>query len=139
MTKIYLATPLRERLQTMIDVGYPDETCGLMLGSQTDGVVRIADIVQARNLNTERAHDRFELDPQDFLKADQQARRQSREIVGIWHSHPDHPAHPSETDRVAAWEGYSYFIASVTRHGVVDLRSWRLGTDQQFFEEEIQA
>jgi proteasome lid subunit RPN8/RPN11 len=58
------------------------------------------------------------------------------EIIGIWHSHPDHPARPSETDRAAAWEGWSYLIASVTKHGVADLRSWRL-QGKDFVEENI--
>jgi proteasome lid subunit RPN8/RPN11 len=60
------------------------------------------------------------------------------EVVGIWHSHPDHPAQPSETDRQAAWEGWSYMILSVTGEGVSDVRSWRLDGDA-FIEEVVEA
>jgi len=98
-------------------------------------VVRVA---QARNLNSDRAHDRYELDPQDFMRADQEAREAGLEIVGIWHSHPDHPAEPSETDRVTAWEGWSYLIATVTADGVPAVRSWRLA-GELFAEETLTA
>jgi len=57
--------------------------------------------------------------------------------VGIWHSHPDHPARPSETDRAAAWEGWSYLIASVTDAGLSELRSWRL-SGERFLEEPVE-
>jgi proteasome lid subunit RPN8/RPN11 len=58
------------------------------------------------------------------------------EVVGVWHSHPDHPARPSETDRNGAWEGWSYLILSVTAEGVPDLRSWRL-RGEHFEEEDV--
>src|ERR687892_222177 len=60
------------------------------------------------------------------------------EIVGIWHTHPDHPAQPSETDRASAWEGWSYMIFSVTRDGITEARSWRLAGGQ-FVEERIRS
>lgn len=121
----------------MANVGYPLEACGLLVGRLTDGRTEVTRVVQARNLNEERAHDRFEVDPRDFLTADEQARADGLEIVGVWHSHPDHPARPSETDRAAAWDGWSYVIVSVTRDGIADLRSWRL-REQQFIEEQIE-
>ena len=89
-------------------------------------------------MNRERAHDRFELDPRDLLSADLAARAEGREIVGIWHSHPDHPAEPSETDRLAAWPGWSYLIVQVTAQGAGAMRSWRLVGDR-FVEEALQS
>jgi proteasome lid subunit RPN8/RPN11 len=58
-------------------------------------------------------------------------------IIGIYHSHPDHPAVPSESDRLLAWSAYSYIILSVQSNGVADYRSWTLDEEQQFQEEEI--
>lgn len=136
MTIAHLSHDLRDELEATVVAGYPYETCGLLIGSQENGVARIAGVVQARNLNTERAHDRYELHPEDFLAADKQARADNMEIIGIWHSHPDHPAQPSETDRTQAWDGWSYVIVAVTKDGIADLRSWRL-KDNQFVEEEI--
>jgi len=134
MTKLFMPLSVRMQLEEYVRNGYPRETCGLLIGRQNGRQVEVRRIIAARNLNTERAHDRYELDPEDFLAADAGARAEGLEIVGVWHSHPDHPARPSETDRAAAWEGWSYVIASVTRSEVADVRSWRLNGEQ--FEEE---
>lgn len=88
------------------------------------------------NLNHERPHDRYDLDPAGFLAADREARSAGLEIVGIWHSHPDHPARPSATDLAGAWEGWSYVIVAVTADGAGELRSWRL-EDGRFAEEPL--
>ena len=128
---------LRECIESMASEGYPNETCGLLIGRPNGCVAEVVDLVQARNLNRERAHDRYELDPGDFMAADSAARRRGMEIVGIWHSHPDHPARPSATDRAGAWEGWSYLIVSVGREGVDELRSWHLDRGN-FLEEEIE-
>ncbi len=134
MAVLYLPDEARAELEARVREGYPHETCGLLLGAQSEGSARVLRVTQARNLNTERAHDRYELDPKDFLAADASARAEGIELIGVWHSHPDHPALPSETDRAAAWPGWSYVILSVTKDGVADLRSWRL--DGEEFEPE---
>jgi proteasome lid subunit RPN8/RPN11 len=135
---VFLPDELRSRLAAWAIEGYPRETCGLLIGRADGTETRVRRAVLARNLNVARAHDRFELDPQDFLAADREARGAGLEIVGIWHTHPDHPARPSPTDLESAWEGWSYVIASVTRDGVADLRAWRLA-GSALAEEEIQA
>jgi len=136
--KLQISRPELAELGEMVDDGYPNETCGLLLGMQLDTRVEVQSVRQARNLNTVRAHDRFELDPLDMLSAESEARATGLEIIGIWHSHPDHPARPSEADRRAAWKGWSYMILSVEKHGVVDVRSWRLTEELQFIEEELE-
>ena len=129
---------LRAELEYKVVQGYPNETCGLLLGDRIDSGGVIKQIVFARNLNQERARDRFLLDPKDFLQADQTAHSAGWEVLGIWHSHPDHPAEPSKTDRDNAWPDWSYVIVSVFRHGVQAVRSWRL-QNNVFVEEVIQA
>jgi proteasome lid subunit RPN8/RPN11 len=136
MSRLLLPAAVRAELDALVIRGYPYETCGLVIGRQEPVGVQICRVVQARNLNVERAADRYLLDPEDFLVADREARAEGLEIVGIWHSHPDHPARPSETDRQGAWEGWSYVIVAVTRNGVADLRSWRL-EGGAFVEEPI--
>ncbi len=121
----------------MVCAGYPEETCGLLLGRRNEDLVEVLELVQARNLNRERARDRYELDPDAFLAADTQARARGREVVGVWHSHPDHPARPSATDRARAWPDWSYVIASVNPTGLQELRSWRLH-DGDFIEEVVE-
>ena len=133
---LYLSPRLRGQLETWGQKGYPHEVCGLLLGEGGDGWWEVRAVCQARNLNTERARDRFELDPEAFLAADRAAREAGQEIVGIWHTHPDHPAVPSETDRAAAWPGWSYLILEVAQGRAAALRSWRLA-GEAFEEEEI--
>jgi proteasome lid subunit RPN8/RPN11 len=133
-----LSAELRALLERWVCAGYPHETCGLLIGERRSECLIIERVVQAKNLNRERAHDRYELDPLDFLAADTEARDLRLEVSGVWHSHPDHPARPSETDRAAAWPDWSYVILSVTRDGVQDVRSWRLNGNHEFDEEVIQ-
>ncbi|TVQ05768.1 MAG: M67 family peptidase [Leptolyngbya sp. DLM2.Bin27] len=81
--------------------------------------------------------DRYYIDPADLLRVQKSARAQQLEIVGIYHSHPDHPAVPSECDRALAWPVYSYVIVSVVQGQVVDLKSWRLDDQHQFQSEPV--
>jgi proteasome lid subunit RPN8/RPN11 len=131
-----LAVSLQGRLQDWACAGYPHECCGLLLGRADDGVVRVEDAVQARNANAERQRDRYEIDPEDFLRADARSRERGLDIVGVWHTHPDHPARPSATDRERAWAGWSYLILSVSGSGVATMRSWRL-VGSEFVEEAV--
>lgn len=135
-TRLRLPAELREQIARVVEVSYPFEACGLMLGHVTDGQVTVERILHARNLNIGRLRDRYLLDPDDFLAADRVARDAGLEIVGIWHSHPDAPARPSMTDLERAWEGYSYLIVAVTTMTVMDFRSWRL-KEGRFVEESI--
>jgi proteasome lid subunit RPN8/RPN11 len=127
---------LHEELVQWVSAGYPFEICGLLVGRKSGSQCEVVRVTQARNLNLERAADRYELDPKDFLAADIAARSTGLDIVGVWHSHPDHPACPSETDHAAAWPEWFYVILSVTRDGVQEFRSWRLNEDH-FKEEDI--
>jgi proteasome lid subunit RPN8/RPN11 len=119
-----------------ITEGYPHESCGLLIGSAAADRREVVEIFRADNLNRERARDRYELNPADFRRADQAARRNGSDIIGIYHSHPDHPCRPSEFDRERAWDGYSYLILSVTAAGRDQFKSWIL-IDGAFQEEEI--
>jgi proteasome lid subunit RPN8/RPN11 len=135
---LLLRADLRAELERRVRAGYPNETCGLLVGSEQDGVIHVRRAVQARNVAGERSRERYELDPLDHMAADQEARSQGLAIVGVWHSNPDHPAVPSETDRTSAWEGWSYLILSVAARGVEGLRSWRL-SGGVFQEEEVRS
>ncbi len=133
---LHLATPLRDRLADLTVADYPREACGLLVGRLQPDATHVRQVFPVRNLNVERARDRYELDPDEHARVAAAARLEGLDIVGVWHSHPDHPARPSETDRAAAWEGWSYVIASVSPGGLQDLRSWRL-QDGRFEEEDI--
>jgi len=134
--RLHLPPGERRRLAELTAKGYPAETCGLLLGTVVDGDRRVEHAIAGRNRNRERARDRYELDPLDHLRAEEEARRAGLAVVGVWHSHPDRPALPSETDRLAAWAGWSYLIAAVDAGGLQALRSFRIA-EGTFVEEEI--
>ena len=136
MCVLRLPEPLRMRIAGWVSAGYPLETCGLLIGQSNNAEVVVGDAIAARNLNRERAHDRFELDPRAFFDAERMARHAGLELVGVWHSHPDHPPRPSATDRAFAWQGWSYLIFSVASGGVAEMRCWRL-ENEEFVEQEV--
>lgn len=135
-TELELPESLRQEIEAWAIAGFPLEVCGVLIGRPGSGTVVVRRVVLARNLNRERAEDRYQLAPDDFLAADAQARGSGLEIVGIWHTHPSAPPKPSLTDLEAAWEGYSYLIVSVEEGAIVGWRSWRL-EDGRFVEEPI--
>jgi len=135
-TELVLTTAQFQELEQAVTRGFPAEVCGLLVGRLADSRVEIERVVMAENLNQERARDRYELDPQAFIRADREARKDGLEILGIWHSHPQAPAMPSLTDLKRAWEGYSYLILSVSGRGEVEGRSWRLHGGR-FLEERL--
>lgn len=116
---------------------YPREACGLLLGRALRDAVRVEDATIGRNRDDEQPERRFLLDPRDWLQAELEAGRRGLEIVGVWHSHPDHPPRPSRTDHEAAWPDLSYLICRVTARRAEDLRSWRLD-EGRFVEEPIE-
>lgn len=134
---LVLPPAVQRAIASWVDGAYPAETCGLLLGETEGECCRVAEATLARNLERERRRDRFQLNPEDLLSADERARSLGLDVVGVWHSHPDHPAEPSATDLAHAWPGWSYLIVSVVPVGVCDWRSWRLA-GEAFVEEVIE-
>jgi proteasome lid subunit RPN8/RPN11 len=124
---------------------YPQEGCGILLGTIEHGFVTVHQVMATANVwnntsETDRSlRDRYEIDPSAMLAAMKSARELNLEIVGIYHSHPDHPAIPSECDRSLAWAQYIYVICSVDRGSVCATTAWQLDAEAQFRSVEIQA
>ena len=117
---------------------FPDECCGFMFGTEDgedDRIIR--DILVVNNSKEGDKTRRFEISPLDYLKAEQYAIDNNFSLLGIYHSHPKHPAIPSETDRRSAQPFFSYLIISVLETNIITLRSWRLNESEQFDEEKI--
>jgi proteasome lid subunit RPN8/RPN11 len=94
-------------------------------------------IMELENAREEEArHNRYLITPQDILRGEQHAERLGLEILGVFHSHPDHPNRPSEYDREYAIPWYSYLITSVNSGTAVESRSWLLSEDRGNFNEE---
>jgi proteasome lid subunit RPN8/RPN11 len=136
-----------EALRAHGEETYPNECCGVLLGKnvseESNGTVavnHVRQIVRAGNTRTDSAHNRYNIAPHELVKIQRQARGLGLDIVGFYHSHPDHPAQWSTTDFAEAhWLGCSYIITSVEQGKAVTTNSFLLsGTaeDNKRFEDE---
>ena len=117
---------------------FPDECCGFFFGSEdARGDRTVTHVLVVNNAKEGDKRRRFEISPKDYLKAEQFADENDLQLLGVYHSHPNHPAIPSETDRLSAQPYFSYIIVSVYDKEVRDIRSWRLNSNSQFDEELI--
>lgn len=138
--KLEYSHELFDAMVAHLESCYPHEGCGIIAGVSRAEGKRVAIIRPATNLNNERAHDRYEMDMQEYLKLQDEVDGSTNEIIGFFHSHPDHPAAPSETDRVRAVEaygyGYSYVIVAIHNGKLKLATSWVLNDDNDTFDEE---
>jgi proteasome lid subunit RPN8/RPN11 len=120
--------------------GYPFEVCGVMLGRGGEGDRRVEEVVSVVNRETEAPRVRYQIAPEDLIRIQRTARDQGREILGYYHSHPDHPARPSETDRRIAAEGLSdgivYVVIGVAGGTETTPTAWIFRDAKQAFDEE---
>jgi proteasome lid subunit RPN8/RPN11 len=118
------------------ETSYPEEGAGFLLGA--DGNKRQVKAILALNNAREDGarHDRYLITPQDYLHGEQEAAKLGLEVIGVFHSHPDHPDQPSEFDRKWALPWFSYLITSIQAGKAIESRSWRLSEDRSYFEEE---
>ena len=104
---------------------YPEECSGVIVGMDTGEMKVVVGVWRAENTHEDERSRRFLIDPLIYMKLEQQADERDMDVLGIYHSHPDHPAEPS-----------SYIIASVGREQVEDMRSWVLKDDRSGYDEE---
>ena len=102
---------------------YPHECCGVLLGRSVDGVNEVEEIVEAGNTRTDSAHNRYQIAPVELIRIQRQARAKSLDIVGFYHSHPDHPAQWSATDIAEA----HWLAVRVGKDILVSLTSIEIG------------
>jgi proteasome lid subunit RPN8/RPN11 len=107
---------------------YPHECCGVLVGRMLDDNVRVVtEAIRTSNTRTDSPQNRYHIDPAELLPILRQSRERGEEIVGFYHSHPDHPAHWSSTDLAEAhWIGCSYVITSVNQGQAADTNSFEL-------------
>ena len=106
--------PLYDQLRAHGEETYPHECCGILLGKSTDADLHVTEILRAGNTRTDSAHNRYNIAPQELIAAQRQARKSGLDIVGFYHSHPDHPAQWSSTDFAEAhWFGCAYVITAI--------------------------
>lgn len=119
---------------------YPYECCGVLLGRSAEGVNEVEDAVRAGNTRTDSARNRYQIAPRELVKIQKMGRERGLDIVGFYHSHPDHPARWSKTDFAEAhWIGCSYVITAVDEGVAQATHSFLLtgtGEDDKAFEDE---
>ena len=131
---------------------YPNECCGILLGHANGTEKEAQEVIPLKNLRLDAARaqellpleapgreserNRFLIDPLEQLRVEKDARIRKMDVLGYYHSHPDHPARPSEYDREHAWPWYSYIIVSVEQGKPTDLTSWVLSDDRSRFDAE---
>jgi proteasome lid subunit RPN8/RPN11 len=137
---ITLTKGLEDAIHDAGDRAYPNECCGIVIGSIADNNSRVAaDIIPIENAREagEQYH-RFRIEPEDLMKAELAARKRGLDVLGFYHSHPDHPAKPSDYDKEHALPYYSYIITAVDLGVTWDITSWELKADRSaFMQEEI--
>jgi len=114
---------------------FPNECCGFLYGDEKKGrFIELA--VPVDNSKEGDQRKRFEISPFDYMKAEQFALQNDTQLLGVYHSHPNHPAIASEHDRAVALPYFSYVIVSVVNGEIDDLKSWKLKDDERVFGEE---
>src|SRR6266481_6525881 len=121
---------------------WPNECCGILLGTRMKDVRTVLEVMHTENSHATSPQNRYNIAPGGLIAAQKQAREQGLEIVGFYHSHPDHPPQWSTTDLDEAhWDGCSYVITSVEKEIAETTRSFVLrvtGEEKRFEEEAIQ-
>jgi proteasome lid subunit RPN8/RPN11 len=139
MEMLRLKTRHRNEIATHGERDYPYECCGLLLGSLgANGAKLVAETYPISNAREEAAkRNRFLILPEELMRGERYAAAKEIDVVGFYHSHPDHPAVPSQYDLEHAWPVYSYVVVSVRAGQAHDLLSWEMQPDRLRFNEEV--
>jgi proteasome lid subunit RPN8/RPN11 len=148
-TTLWISGNLAEKIRAHGAETYPHECCGALLGRDSSEVDKpdsendtsrpereILSLFPLVNRSDDSPRNRFSVTSEDVLAAEKDATKHGLDVVGWYHSHPDHPARPSQYDRDHAWPWYSYIIVSVQGGAPQDMTSWRLNDDRQDFSPE---
>ena len=127
-----ISRQLLSQIHQHLEAGYPNEACGVMLGK--NGI--ITEIARADNERTDSARNRYLIDPLVYRKIERDADRRAVQVLGIYHSHPDVPARPSQFDLDNAWPNLDYLIVSVVKGKAIEFHCWRLRDDRSAFDQE---
>ena len=143
-TLLRLSPEIAERIRKHGAETYPHECCGALLGRDSDTAGQgeqtrprdVLDLFPLVNRRDDSPRNRFSVTSEDVLAAEKAGRSLGIDVVGWYHSHPDHPAEPSQYDRDHAWPWYSYIIVSVANGQPQRMTSWRLNDDRAGFTSE---
>ena len=139
-TTLGMSGELYETIRQHGERTYPHECCGVLLGRSGEDGNAVEAAIEAGNTRTDSAHNRYNIAPQELIRIQRQGRERGLDIVGFYHSHPDHPAQWSKTDfEEAHWIGCSYVITSVEKGTAKITNSFLLtgtGEEDKRFEDQ---
>lgn len=135
--QVEITTELLRRIQAHGETTYPEEGAGFLMGAKEGDLYRVVDVVPLPNVREEEARrTRYLISPEETIGVEEEAERRGLNVIGVFHSHPDHPAQPSEFDCEWALPWFVYIITRVERGRAVESRAWRLADGRSGFEEE---
>ena len=114
---------------------YPEECCGFLIGLNSDAR-RVHRATAAQNVATPPKRRRYNIDPLELVRADEDARRSNLDLIGVYHSHPDAPVEPSQLDLEHAWPNFTYLVLSIQNGEPSDFAAWILTHDGTAFDRE---
>ncbi|MBM4423365.1 MAG: M67 family metallopeptidase [Chloroflexi bacterium] len=134
---LILPSNLYSQISAHLEAAYPNEGAGILIGA-ANGESKTAQAIRpfANNFESGEQYHRYLITAQDMLDGEMEAERLGLDVIGVFHSHPDHPAQASEYDREYALPWYSYLIVSVQKGKAANARSWVLSDDRSKFNEE---
>lgn len=138
---VHFRNGTRQALEAALEAAYPNEGAGLLLGHVRAGEHEVAAVLPLPNrFAADEQYHRFLLSAEDMLAAELEAEQRGLDVIGAFHSHPDHPAEPSAYDREHAWPWFLYTITSVTQGRASVTRAWELREDRSsYLEHSIDA
>ncbi|RMG77790.1 MAG: M67 family peptidase [Bacteroidetes bacterium] len=135
---LHIASQALRTMESDAIQSFPNECCGFMFGNEKSGVRTIERARPVINSKEGDQRRRFEISPLDYLRAEQYAAENGLDLLGVYHSHPNHPAIASETDLSKAMPWFSYVILSIMEGNPADVKSWKLKDEvREFAEEEV--
>ena len=132
MTRLIVNATIDAEIRRHGEETYPHECCGALIGRDD----MVSSTFALPNTTEEGPRRRFLVRPDDYRTAEERARELGAELLGFYHSHPDHPARPSQYDLDHAWPSFAYVIVSIRAGAPEDLTSWRLREDRSDFDQE---
>jgi proteasome lid subunit RPN8/RPN11 len=135
--RIVLPRPVHEAIEREGVAAYPNECCGILIGHDKDGVRTVERIIPMKNtFDASEQYHRFTIDPMALARADEAAVKEGKAVIGFYHSHPDHPAQPSEYDRthVPPWSYYSHIIVAIEKKQPAAMTCWVLNESTEQFD-----
>ena len=145
LSPLMLSRALRKQIEDEGVAAYPNECCGILIGSAGEvGRERTVDriVAMANAFDPQERYHRFSIDPLLLAGAEESAAAEGRAVIGFYHSHPDHPARPSEYDRthVPPWNFYSHIIVAIEKKQPAAMTCWVFNEEtEQFDEQQIQS